>query len=163
MTVGRENHGALLYQHKVYRKLNILMGFVFATLLLAVAAFGFYVLLGSSSKFDDSWPFERFFALTVPVAFVWLAMMFVTFPFKSMPFRIYQRGVTMTRVPFRYGLPKRERFVPAREISRVTWEKKYVYKVGEVEHFRFHRRDGERSSDGPAETGPRVRCGGTGG
>ena len=97
--------------------------------------------------------------LVVPVLCFVLAGMILVGTAGSMPFRVYEGGVTMPKVPLRRGLAGREVFMPAALISRVTWEKEHVRRVGEVERFRFHRLDGE-TFDAAADDGDEKRVAG---
>ncbi len=121
------------------RSFGITYGFVLGTFLIAVAAI--YLV------------FESPIAV---VMFLALAAALMVRPIKYMPFRVYERGVTMTPVSFRDGLTGREAFVPASEITRVTYEASDVLRMGDVEHFHAHRRSAE-SFDIYVDTGDHMR------
>ena len=143
MSFEQEDKGALLYQESGSRRLQILGGLVFAAIFLTVAVSTVLAILGPWGKFALVEPPLRFIGFVIPIMFVVLSVGFVMLSFRGMPFRVYERGVTMRTVSFRDGLAGREAFVPAGEIARVTYETTYYFKVGDVEHFRFHRLDGE--------------------
>ncbi len=142
MTFAQEDKGALLYQRKGSRRLQILGGLAFATAFFVLAVFFTIAILEGQGKFAVLGQLGRYLTLVMPCMFILIAVILVALSFKSMPFRVYQRGVTMTRVPFRDGLAGRETFVPAGEIARVTYEGTYVPRGGYVEYFRFHLVDG---------------------
>jgi hypothetical protein len=134
--------GALLYQEPGRRWVQILIYLalsagLFATgLLFALPIWGFW------GDLDMGWGMDVL-CLGLASMFIALSVVVTLLAFKSMPFKIYEGGVTLPVVPLRDGLDGREVFVPSTEISKVTYESTYVSKVGVVHYFRFHRVDGE--------------------
>ena len=146
MSFEQEDKGALLYHPEgaeKEKKLAVVVCFSFAAVFGGLAALFIPAVLHEGGTFGGFEPPWGLLGLAIPVICFVLAVMFVVLPFKFMPFRIYERGVTMVKVPFRDGLAGREIFVPAGEIAKVTYETTYQPRGGPVEHFRFHRLDGE--------------------
>ena len=142
--------GALLYQAPGRRWVQILIHLVLSAgsfvtgLLFALPVLGFW------GDLDIGWGMGVV-CLVMAGMFIALSVMVALLAFKSMPFKIYEGGVTLPVVPLRDGLDGREVFVPSREISKVTYESTYVSKVGIVYYFRFHRVDGEDFSVSPKD------------
>jgi hypothetical protein len=70
-----------------------------------------------------------------------LAFLFLTAIIRTMPFRVYERGVTMEEVSLRDGWARRERFVPAYTIKRVWLVRTSAPRGVTVSMFRFERTD----------------------
>jgi len=133
--------GALLWEEYRRRWLHLLKWFGFAAAFVGLAAM--YVLpLGLFWGDPDVGWSMRAMLLLLAGLFVLIAVMIVTESIKTLPFRVYERGITKPYVSLRDGLDGRETFVPSEDVKEVTWETVYVPKGGPVQHFRFHLVDG---------------------
>jgi hypothetical protein len=140
MDVG-SNKGALLYQDYKRRWVRILGWWALAVGFVFMAVFFVYLALYVGGP--DNGTFEVVFHLFIAGSCVFLAAMLVILSIKTMPFKVYQMGVTMSMVPLRDGLAGRETFVPASDIVDVRFKTIYRPKTGPEDIFVFHLADGE--------------------
>ena len=148
--------GALLYEEPRSRLMNMLSLSGLAAFLVIMAVVLFHPLVTWWHDPDMGGPM-RFVLLVSGCGLVLVAAGLVMAGIRTMPFRVYERGVTRTHVPLRDGLAGRETFVPAEEVRRVTWETFYYTSAGPTHHFRFHLLDGttyDVSGDHPGDVMP---------
>jgi hypothetical protein len=134
--------GHLLYEEYRIRWVRILGRFGFGAAFIGLALLYTFPPLGFWGDLDVD-PVGGFMLIFLGAMFGIIGVMLAVSSFKDMPFKVYERGVTLPIVPLRDGLAGRETFVPSREISKVTYESTYVPKGGIVYYFRFHRFPGK--------------------
>lgn len=151
--------GALLYQRPGRRWVWILELLILAVGFFVVAVLFALPVLWFWDDPDVGWPM-RIVLLTMAGMFAYIGAWVAVGSVRTMPFRVYEGGVTDTYVPFRDGLAGREAFVPASKIEKVTWESRYLPKVGVSYYYLFHRIDGDDFSTSvkePEEMTPLLR------
>jgi hypothetical protein len=142
VTIGHEDRGILLYQNR-WRWPFIILGFIFILGFLSVAFFGIYVITQEWDRLAGNDDPRRFIGLAMVGVFLFGAVYIGTFPFREMPNKIYERGVTLNQVSLRDGLRGREAFVPSEDISHAKFKRSHHPKYGESRYFHLTRFDGE--------------------
>ncbi len=121
----------------------IVLGIFFILGFLCVAFFGIWVLLSEWDRLAGDDDPRRFFGLAMVGVYLIGAVFIGTLPFREMPNKVYERGVTMNRVSLRDGLRGREAFVPAEAISHAKFKTSHHPRHGESRYFHFTRLDGD--------------------